>query len=263
MFYASPFPLTANDQEISLVCTSKSGVATLIGYSEYTTPTVPPIKFLRQSQGGGYHIVRYSGACVTPNGDTSDCVWAGACFYDPLTGLLTSEGTQDCGGGPVTNCGNLGSDFIGPPNLVITRLKRQAVVVGSCFPSVGFGDYKYTVANQYTELSVEDTEAYAIYRASGTPGSLATASTEVRGAGDFSFNFVSVNFELPCVFLIPGVSYRATVELVEENYGGGSPSTSTREYVFIASGPTYVILDMINCPPGKQITVQTPTIARA
>jgi len=115
----------------------------------------------------------------------------------------------------------------------------------------------------YAYLTDEDTEADAILRNhSFTPGTSCTAKLQNRAANVFTFNYVVVGYDLSVSNLEVGAPYKATVDLVEQNYGGGgSVVTTQRTYNFTATASTHSISDLIDLPTsGRQITVQNATV---
>lgn len=207
---------------------SKSGTSTLCGFSEWNGfASIPPKKYRTLTQGGQYVLQEYNDSgCTSPTGTPTTCNWAGTCTYDSSTCVETQGGTQNCGGGNVTNCGNLGGDFAsGSPDTTTTSTNLQAIVTGTCRP--GFGHYyKYTTANQYADLTVEDTETDAINRAVGSLGydspGQSVAKNSTRGAGVFTFSFTNVEWRAAVSGLVPGDPYIAGVQYGRRVTGSGT-----------------------------------------
>ena len=111
------------------------------------------------------------------------------------------------------------------------------------------------------DLSDEDSETDALARAVTTPGSSSTAARQARGAGDFSFAFVTVDYALNFTDLAPGKSYDVTLDISTENYGGGGGVLSQRNYSFTTSASTHVINDSLTAASGKQVTAFNPQVS--
>ena len=71
-------------------CQYQSGTATLVGYSEFADPSVPPKKYLVLTGSGT------QGRCSTRSDNTTDgsdsITWSGSNYYDPLTAVKTIGG---------------------------------------------------------------------------------------------------------------------------------------------------------------------------
>jgi hypothetical protein len=241
---------------VTLQCRTRGGTATLCGYSEWDThASTPPKKYRTLTQGGAYTFVFYTDlTCTTRDMGKSNvvCTWAGTCTYNESNCALTQGGTQDCGGGPSTNCGNLGGDF--QPNSADTNTSAttvQAIVTGTC--RIGGGSQgKYEAANQFATLSDEDTEQDAIDRlipdpdawggflspgasgCTGTPPPCCLARWEERTSG-FSFVYQEAQYRVTASGLNPSTSYNARVEIYRRTFGSG---TYTLFQTLIVSGTT-------------------------
>lgn len=274
--------LLANPQ-VQLACSSESGVGTLCGYSEYTSPSTPPKKYRVQTISGYSRVCQGTSAC--PGGifghSWADNIYSGTYSYSAVDCSETNAENMEIFwnlalGVPYT-CGDSGVFFsnnavagpsfnthaafqgLDPGNAeVLTQTTGSTVANEVCDYNGVAGQILYGTVSK--ALSDEDTEADAMARATLTPGASCIAAVESRGAGDFVFNFVAVAYDLNCTGLFPGQNYHVSVDLVEEDYGGGSPSTTTQDYYFTASGDTHQIADSINCPSGKQVTVQNAII---
>lgn len=216
-------------------CRTRGGTASLCGYSEWTGyESTPPKKYRLLSQGGAYTFVFYTDlTCATPTGAPDIvCTWAGTCSYNSSTCAETQGGTQDCGGGPVTNCGNLGSDFTpGSADTTTTSVNLDAIVTGTCRTGGG-SQGKYSAASQYAHLTVEDTESQAITRllagAGGTWSSWSAASSttclarwESRTSG-FSLTYQEAQWRIVFTGLTASTRYEVDVKMYRRTYGSGS-----------------------------------------
>lgn len=249
---------------VALDCSSDAGSAILCGFSEYASPSLPPKKYRRNTALGSNSSSLYAdNICTVPAVPASDtCNHNGYIQYNPATCVPTTVGGYTCVSGTF---GGVSTD-LGASNcfkmVTKTPTQQSAVATNTCCPP-GPPFEKQTNFGLVLTLTDEDTELDAMARASLTPGSSCTASIEPRGAGDFVFNFVAVAYDINCSDLVAGHNYIATVDLVEETYGGGSPVTTQVNYPFTASGSTHMISDVIVCPSGKQVTVQNVVIAFA
>lgn len=258
---------------ISLECESAAGMATLCGFSEFATPSIPPKKYRKKTLSGLVARCNYSSSanCMaesSPQGSDGYNTNGTTYEYGVSDCAIVRSGQidvfQDIGLCPAVTLVGVNTD----PNFAPTDTVQIGVNTtptsitsfskGSCIFSATV--YSKVTTTQAATLSVEDTEAAAIARATITPGISCTALRQQRGAGQFSFAFRNVSFELPCIDLIEGSAYRATVNILEENYGGGSPVITQRTWVFVATGLTHTISDTLVPDSGKQLTAQNPVI---
>lgn len=255
---------------ITMQCESQSGSATLCGYSEYTTPSVPPKKYRRRTLSGGSQAILYSDAgCATPS-CTSDYAFSGFCEYSADDCAIAPGGTLDvtasggaCGGNASYPQCDIGVTYVaGGDSEVLTPTTRGFTNDLVCHPGVGLASFKRPSQTTALEtLSVEATEDEAIARAVKTPGASCTAFKESRGAGDFTFLFRTVAITVNCFNLNIGTEYTVRVDVLEENYGGGSPVTTTRQYTFTATSESHTINDTLVPASGKQLTASNERIA--
>lgn len=282
----NPFPAP----EAALLTVSEAGTATLAGYSEFATPSLPPKKYRRCDVSG------YWGNCAwgnptnctgnTANQDTME--YSGYALYDAVTALCTSlfvrkyrtttaaipcsqplgslsaYDTMPCDrpNNP-TQTGN-GDYFNHQVNEFNTQLTRYwDYLNGKNPPCNNTGTASVTwYGGVLWSLSIEDTENDAILRASVTAGSSPTAYRTSRGAGVFTFNFQEVSFDFPCSNLVVGYNYRITYEVLTEIYGGGSPSVITFTQDFLASGTSQTVTGgLLQATSGFQKTIQNVSIA--
>jgi hypothetical protein len=211
-------------------CRSKGGTATLCGFNEWTGfASVPPKKYKKLAQGGGYVFTNYTAAgCTTLSGSGFFCNWTGECFYTLPGCVETLNGIQNCGLGNVQNCGNLGGDFPpGSPDTITTSTLVQAIVTGACrFNGITWG--KYTAANQFAQLSDEDTDALAIARlmadAVWSPFSdtipACTAKWETRTTG-FTIAYQEVEWQIFVAGLAPDTGFAVQMNYFRRVFGSG------------------------------------------
>lgn len=259
---------------VSLTFANEFGVAQLCGFSEYSSPTVPPKKYTRRTFSGTLVFSHYTAlGCILGNRDcnaVSD-VWTGVMDYAPGvscdtpggTGVRTRTGQGACGS-VVTNATSIDGGIYAPIFSYPTTQTTKALTGTGC---LAYGVESFLVIGTPTAqevISIEDTEAAALARASVAEDDSPVAYREARGAGDFSFGFSSVTFQVNCEGLTAGQNYHVEVNLLTEVYGGGSPVESQREYDFMAPGTTYSFEDTVAMPAsGVQVTVQDdPTIVQ-
>lgn len=261
---------------------SEAGTATLIGFSEYTTPSTPPKKYRIQTLGGFWKTCNWidplSTVCAGNPNDIDREVYSGTYSYDALTGATTNAQLRQYGrdalsGGPTMPCStDPAFDSSGQPLptftptytafavLVTTPTSKTWTYPTTCFqPSGTFSrrnDGEVTCV-----LSDEDTEDDAIVRAAKTSGTSNQAYRETRGAGDFTFLFRDVDVTLDLINLHVGLSYQVTIDLNTENYGGGGSVVTQRTYNFTAAASTHQITDSVAAASGKQVTVANPAVS--
>lgn len=235
----------------SLEGRTRGGTATLIGYSEYTTPSTPPKKYRRQTIDGAVYKCR---------GNTTNCTWtsvvtdtesySGYCQYHPVTGAITNlqyrlQRTSTPGCAPVTSGGSpdqpwgAGTPWNAGPftpagqlDNVLTRLLRTISGNGICVES--FGNSSKFSGTATGQLSDEDTEedawnrlnpSWSVWRAAGAPGCTGTpaacliAKWELRGAGDFSTTRQDCEYRVIRTGLTPYKAYYMDFKMYRRAYG--------------------------------------------
>lgn len=256
---------------------SQDGTGTLIGFSEYTSPSTPPRKYRLQSLSGSTRACDFlSFSCpLSEVRGISKYTYSGSASFNASTGSPTNNSVETVDA-TVTNPGVGCSDAFpsgpgfpfnqtpaynpfNPQNVSDANLVDSPTVNtwswdGSC--GVRYSYHGEVVAS----LSVEDTEADAIARATKTPGTSNVARTETRGPGDFDFIFRTVEVTLNSSGLATGLAYRITLDVLTEDYGGGSPVNSQHTIDFVASGPTQQTVWDVQAPYGKQVTLSNPQI---
>lgn len=256
---------------VSMSCASASGEATLCGFSEWL-PSTPPKKYLTLTSSGGIK------QCASLNTSLCDGATRTVSFFS-RDGVLQYD-PSDCSVNTVTKdqLEDVFSDCTPDPTTPVATyplLQRTTTPIANRTKTFD-GDSYFELCDETCELNGldslrnfgsitqtltnEDTESDAIARASTTPGTSCTAYRESRGADDFTFLFQDVEFTITCTGLINGLHYTVTAEVLEENYGGGSPVITTRTYNFYPSGSSHVITDVLTPSSGKQLTVSNVTI---
>ncbi len=254
--------------------TSESGSATLVGFSEFVSPSTPPKKYRHKATTGELNRCHYGNATDCANQVNvvgSDRITGGlTCQYDATTGALSSTGGRSiyvgatCPATPLVNTatdcgwGMVASSQLG---LTVTPTQQTEYVIGQCILD---DFYSHITTDRQNTISDEDTEDDAIARATPSgSGSSAMSKRETRGAGDFTLTWQDSTFGATAANLVNGVDYEVTLDLLTETYGGGSGVTTQLVYPFTASGSTEPISIPIPCAPGKQVTASNPQIAPA
>lgn len=187
-------------------CRTRSGTATLCGFSEYTAPSVPPKKFLAQKFVGSYSRRNHAdlsdcsstslvpGTCIVTVSGSNRYKPAGVSCGSPIIGAtLSVDGGTGPTTVPITTIGQAQCAFAcgSDPVYTVSRLSSSiSFAVQPC--AAGCDGDGGTVAEQLTD---EDTEFSAIARAGqGKAWSAWSASAcctlrSQRGAGDFSFSW--------------------------------------------------------------------------
>ena len=228
-------PLPVGDEVVTLSTVSQSSTPTLIGFSEFADPSVPPKKYLRKDGSGRIDRYDYSfnpgpnycqGAC---SGGSDAQTYEGYDSYNAATGVLTKNSVvrtyQNIYSCPPTNqiafgpglpadFGAVGVDPLRPYQEKIYT-KTSAVLTGleNCIASpLEGGRIKNVFGSRRMDLSVEDTEDNAVARAIKTPGTEAVALRTARTTG-FSFDLTTVEATLHCSNLHPELLYRVNYYL--------------------------------------------------
>jgi len=270
---ALPTPL------VSLITVSESGSATLGGMSEFTTPSLPPKKYLTQQLDGTLDNCSFTSAsCVTPsvNGHTQSA-FSGAYSYDPVTLAITNtQNRADYGNAP-SAC--VGATLIsntaittqngwtsGVPITISQNTVNSLLPASNTYTGTNVCGTSNRRRSGYARASLtnRDTEANAIARSTPSgSGTSATASRTTRGAGVFTFSYVEVAYDFVCTSLLAGLSYRVSYELVTAEFGGANPVTTNHTYDFDATSDSQTFSDVLVVPEdGYQVTIQNVTIAR-
>lgn len=220
--------LTYYDPAIDFFCRTRGGTASLCGFSELTSPSTPPKKYLVQSYDGHMHADTYAlNTCAPPVIDTTDDTISGQFSYSSIDCSTTNTGNLH----HVTSQGvnenvPFGPGIIGPNcgmtySLTQTQETRDGDTT-TCCPSGGGGGH-YT-GNTTITLSAEDTELNAITRllvandwTEWTEESTCTASYEERTA--FTFDYVEAQFRVDISGLAPSLPFSILVDIYRRSFG--------------------------------------------
>lgn len=135
----------------------------------------------------------------------------------------------------------------------------SSMVVGFIGGAVGFPVPPQIILrsshNYSSQLSIEYTDADALASATHWTGNGLVAETRPRTTG-FTSTWTSVVFRLACSNLVPGESYRVTVDFVNSHY-----VHTQRVYTFTTATDTYLITDNVPTPAaGDTLEVRDPHI---
>lgn len=175
-----------------LECRIRGGTATLIGFSEYTTPSSPPRKFRIETIGGSFFTCdsdptlsgQVPASCAGPRITVSHRDYSGAASYNALTGVLTNNQkdqffiTSNSIVQPCTPAGAFSTNetfalpfqprggTVCPTGAPATSLSTTAAVYtycGTCF-MISSVDYRVISGSVNAALTDEDLESDAITR---------------------------------------------------------------------------------------------------
>lgn len=259
------------------------GTAALCGYSEYTSPSVPPKKYRVRTFSGGVDRNSFSdAACASLICHASED-YAGTCTYDAMTCGVTTAGTATRGGTcdapSVTPTCTIGTGFsAGGDAVALTQTSKTITNPGTCFAlNFGTSSVKIISITSFEMVSVEDGEDDAETRALvGFPWAITVlgAYRTTRGAGEFSFNFrkgrasaLVGSFDAP---LNVGHTYDVKFNLYQRNINSSDAWTfygymdkngfPTMEFVATGYQMTVAALDVPRTP-GKETIVMGGSVA--
>ena len=221
-------PSPIGDEIVTLSTISHSSTPTLIGFSEFSSPSSPPRKYKRKSGWGEAGRCSRSGSCDGVLIQGSDRrLFSGYDYYDE-SGVLNLNSTVtawgDLGVCPSTTVVFTGAGLPGvleepPPNGSIWTYTDGPTLRGMVAFQCGYtttGGYSTPFGENWIELSNEDTEDDAIARAVASPGVGAVASRTVRTTG-FNFSLTTVEATLHCTNLYSEFLYRVRYDIKETN----------------------------------------------
>lgn len=254
---------------------SENGTATLVGISEYTTPSSPPKKYLKQVLSGASVVCAIPApGPIPPTYEVRS--YSGQYEYDPDTGLPTNNQLRQdrnqaggaCGGTPpvtgtaVPALSPWFSDYAVPSawSHVLARITDTYTGIAGFIAFFCQSTSGVSVAT----LTDEDTEDNAIARSTPSGSGVSPESyKETRGAADFTFLWQNSIFSARAVGLAANTGYIVTLDILTENYGGGSPVNSQLTYNFTATADHEDISIPIPAASGKQVTASNPRIGWA
>jgi len=211
-----------------LQCRSKGGIATLVGFPEYVSPSVPPRSYRIRTLSGSTTIrASTSSDCSNPAEDEAVTTYSGACVFDRLTGDQTAWASISVDGGAGTPTCSLGFNPCFLQQSYTQTTRTQTGNGTTCCPN-GFAYALIVDAGTRTEIqSDEDTEDDAIDRLMAplnwtvvTCESASTFRTE-RGAGQFVFEIRKGQVRARVLTPLADRAYDVTIRFVERPLGVG------------------------------------------
>jgi hypothetical protein len=205
-------------------CRGVAGLAELCGFSEFTSPSVPPKKYRQMDDGGTHTELSYTIAgCSTGSPGTASTTYGGQALYDRLTCAFTSS--LNANGNPISP-----PTAIGASECAYSRTgsstARQVTGTGDCCTRLPSG-YRTASGTRTTTLSREDTEEDAIERISGAKDTWPIVTCKdypswrsTRGPGQFSFGYGAAQVRAR-VGTKPNTAYTVTIHLAERPIGVG------------------------------------------
>jgi hypothetical protein len=242
-------PCTSPTQAATLACAIRGGTASMIGMTEYVSPSSPPMFYLQRTMSGTGSITYYTcdnGTNCTRNCRTCVNSCVGECHYDAVTGVLSNNltWTKGCTSTPNPYTPNPNDQIIfwsvPPQGVTQGQSQTQQYAVGNNVCASEQDDYNQhkEVGNYTSTLSNPDTEANAIVRllngAGGTWGSYATvgagcsnpaccrAAWQLRTGTMTSFEYKQVKFKITASGLPASLTVYAQVDVMQRTYGTGS-----------------------------------------
>lgn len=221
-------PCTCAGLAAEVRCRTRSALAVLCGFAEYTSPSDPPRAYLEQTISGECCIADRGGGCKADLGNQSRNVYAGKYTYAP-NGCLPTNGQTDshgmvsskqliaCAARPTNIVDSAARDFtpwLPPPEhytLSASQTRKEWTYDGQCY--VIDSILSRTVTGSVTaQLAREDTERAALDRAWNPPAGpvqfsnwsdpltewpACSALWEMRsGAQDFDFSVREAQYQL-------------------------------------------------------------------
>lgn len=272
-----------------VACRTRAGTATLCGFSEYISPSLPPKKYRTQTLSGQWLVcnwVNQSTICEGNQDDKDTAIYGGSYNYDKITCAETNNQTSNygrriehlpCNDDIVLTTPGVPDKVFEPESSgfwTVTTLPAsvQWVYDGGCHQKLSAGVYG-TISGTVTKvLSDEDTEDDAIARVypddfTGwgpyklpVDGGCCTTSREPRGAGDFSFQFTQVQFLVTGTGGFPGSIATVNVPVYRRTVG----STIWALWQTLVYTPTVLpdgtvsFFDLVPALPGYETYVSAP-----
>lgn len=247
--------LCAGVISIQTFCATRSGSYALCGYDEYTTPSVPPKRYLRKNFGGKNTVKQYTGpgcsgpllagtCIVSPSGSNHYAPTSAGCGTVNVGGSANVQGGASTGTVPVTSITNAFCAFdCGAKESTMTRttLTIRATLMGggtACSGTCEAGGDSMTET-----LSSEDTEQNAIDRSTAIwsdyspSGGGCCSGMEARSAGIF----VGTYYESKLKIIVRGTKgalANIDVPFSRVPYGGTPTSESWVDTFQVAFGDT-------------------------
>jgi hypothetical protein len=245
----SPTVTVVNGQGVVLQSRNRGGTASLVGYAEYASPSLPAKKYLTKTFTGGIMYCQYNGggACTNPANGAETHSYSGACTYSSAgvfsTTALFSKDTNyypaggGCHpGGTVTHPGwatctipdkydpyDTGLSYVN-----LTGTTRGIIGLGICATVGGGFGYKATGTSTET-LTNPDSDANALTRllvsvwwsSYGVHGSDSLLSVYGSRTTGFTFDYFEVQWMCTVTAYLPNTAYNLTLGLYRSVSGAG------------------------------------------
>lgn len=237
--------------------------ATLIGFSEFVSPSVPPKKYLTKTLSGEYHKCSYGnfGACPStlgPSAGTSGLRYSGSINYNPNTGASVNSTIKQAGTISGMNLVTAWTTWV-PPNAATSAVETLTLGTflsrtqtktseynssdGTCNASYGTYPEKILLVTLRNDLSNEDTEDAAVARmvAAGSWGAWGAISSQgdkkasavTRAA--FTFNSTAAQYRGTRTGLAPNRLFNGQVTLYRRAVGSADPWVEVSTLTFSAT----------------------------
>lgn len=219
---------------IGIECRVRGDLASLCGYSEYTSPSTPPKKYRTKTLSGNIVADKYSDGGCTLYQCTETLSYSGSCVYDANYCNLTSNATETVTGcrSAANACCDIGTgDNLG--TLFASNVNATAVVLsysGNVCTTLATGNWKAVSTTAQEALTVEDTEAQAIVRViadfpwgswSSSPMNTCDSHYESRSSG-FTFDYREGQWRVTVSGATPSANYTLSLEAWRSLYSLGS-----------------------------------------
>lgn len=258
--------------ESSIAYVSSLTQGCMCGFSEYTSPSTPPKKYLTETLTGTEVDTDYSSLdCTGSVIVTSTRTYSGSCTYSSTdcsttnTEKMVFTSTRDptfttnftCGGVFIHgNCGTL------PENPSATPTVNTLINCSGCNVCTGTTDYRNQNADVKTTLSSENTPAMVLSGATPVAGTdncawgvIVDPSGVGCSGGDFTVSEQTCDWTISFTGLVIGCEY--TVIITFTSTPGG---TSTETHTFTADDTTDTLTGTITQTDGVKTCLTSYTV---
>lgn len=226
-------------------CSTRGGTAQLCGEDAFQDPVVPPKRWRTLTFGGSYLDCEYSsGDCSGTPFFTESGVYSGTKSYSQTTCAIIDTTLSAFGRNSHVSCGAQTltefhpGEFLAPfsdPAVcdhTQTSIHDDYNFDKGCVAGNISGFTRSWTGEVTRDLSDEDTESDAINRIPGinTWSDYTTCldvfccrtTRQIRGAGQFDFEYVEARFQVKGTNFQPAVSVQVRVDVLRKPYGTGS-----------------------------------------
>lgn len=233
---------------VAVVCTSENKTATLCGYNEFNTASVPPKKYRKKVDITHYSSANYSccsGGVIKVNDQAVEVTArnytyeynANDCSFttigengqlDYTTFIVCTNTVSSTSTGPISTIGASEYTVNSTTNKTADSSTRTFQTTGPC-PTL---PYLRSEVNHTGEinLSIEDTEADALARETATTGTSCSSIYQLRTTL-FNFTKRTATYSATVTNLVVGVEYEGCVRIRKrESYSGTPPAGADTEW---------------------------------